>query len=848
MILVRRLILVPILIFFGCIIYAQNGKKMVSLKNILISIENQHNVSFNYLDSDIENITISAVPKNFKLDKKIKYLEQKTKLAFEKISGNIFTIHSSRKKFKICGFIFSKKENTPISDAVIQLENGEKTTTNNEGYFEINTNEPTDYTITNSEFNVLKILANQENSGEKVTFYLDEKAKLIDEVLIKKYISSAIIKNKDGSYLITPKKGGIIPGLIEPDVLQTMLYLPGIYSTDESLSNINVRSGTHDQNLILWNGIKLYQTGHFFGLISTINPYLSNEIKIYKNASPAFYGEGISSVVDISTDSNFSDKNKYSFGINMLNVDVYAKVNISKKTFVEVAARKSYTEFLQSPTYREYFRKAFQNSSIIDFTNQNKIEYSTDQSFSFNDISAKIVQKIGEKNVFTLDFISIDDQLDVTREDETREEEEDHIKNTVYQRNFGTSFTWKSNWNTKNSLMLNVSNSQYELDSKTTNLEDVYSYKKQENYVYDNSIKIDNSYKINAKYRLNAGYQLNLLRVQNTFEDNTSSIFEKTNEKILEHALFAEAKMKDSISRINMTAGFRINYFSQFKKTILEPRFQFTYSLNKNFDINVLGEMKSQAISQQIEHQTDFFGIEKRLWVLANDSTIPVKKSKQVSFGIDFNKNNWFMSLETYYKKVLGINSASQSFQNQYQYINTVGDFQVKGVEFFIQKKISRFLTWANYNFGKSTYYFPELTPKTFQNNFQINHFFSIGGNFEKKGYKLAIGAKWHSGKPETEVLNNSINYSNPNNPSIDFGAPNNHNLEGFFQIDASASYHFKTKKNLDYCFNVSVLNLLNNKNEINEYYKLDIPNNHIDQIKSFSLSRTINASFRISF
>ena len=97
-------------------------------------------------------------------------------------------------------------------------------------------------------------------------------------------------------------------------------------------------------------------------------------------------------------------------------------------------------------------------------------------------------------------------------------------------------------------------------------------------------------------------------------------------------------------------------------------RDRLTYSVNKNLDLNILGEMKSQAISQQIDHQTDFFGIEKRWWILANNTTIPIQKSKQVSFGIDFNKNNWLMTLETYYKKVTGINSSSQGFQNQYQY------------------------------------------------------------------------------------------------------------------------------------------------------------------------------------
>lgn len=58
---------------------------------------------------------------------------------------------------------------------------------------------------------------------------------------------------------------GILPGLIEPDILQTVQALPGIKSIDETVSDINVRGGTNDQNLILWNGIKMYQSGHFLG-------------------------------------------------------------------------------------------------------------------------------------------------------------------------------------------------------------------------------------------------------------------------------------------------------------------------------------------------------------------------------------------------------------------------------------------------------------------------------------------------------------------------------------------------------------------------------------------------------
>ena len=846
-----KLLLISFLIFFGCNIYAQSENSLVPLEKVLSQIENQHNIIFNYLENDVENVSIIAPSKKLTLTKKISYLQGKTKLVFEKISGSIYAVHNNQKRFKICGYILSKENQLPIVDAEIILDSGEKTTSNSDGYFEIYTSQATNYTISSSEFITIKTTGEHLKSGEIAHFFLNEKVKNIEEVFLNnKLITSGISKSKDGSYLILPQKGGVVPGLIEPDVLQTMQYLPGIYSTDESISNINVRSGTHDQNLFLWNGIKLYQTGHFFGLVSTINPYLSNEIRIYKNASPAFYGEGIASVVDISTDNHFSDKNKYSFGMNMLNADVYAKINLSKTNFIEVAARKSYTELLQTPTYKEYFKKAFQNSTVTNFNTQESVDYSAEKNFKFYDISTKFVQKIGKKDVLTLDFITIDDQLDVSHEgfeDNEDDKSEDNFtnNNTIYQRNFGTSFTWNHNWNHKNSSSLIISNSQYELDSKITTLEDIYSKKKEENYVSDSSLKFENRHQISKKYAINAGYQLNLWNTKDLLEDSTISLFQRTYQKVGENALYAEAKMKDSITRVFFTAGVRANYVSQFKKTWLEPRLQFTYGMNKNLFLNILAEEKSQIISQQISQQNDFFGVEKRRWILANNSTIPIQRSKQASLGLDYNDNNWLLTLEAYYKKVHDINTTSQGFQNQFENVKTIGDYDVKGIELLLQKKIRHVFAWVNYNYTDSKYDFPEITPEVFVNNFQINHYFSCGVNYEKNGYKFSLGSKWHSGKPETDILNSTINIENP---IINYGTPNNKSLENFFQADASASYSFRTQKKLKYQFNFAVLNLFNKKNEISEFYRINTSNNSIEQIKSYSFSRTFNVGFRISY
>jgi len=123
-------------------------------------------------------------------------------------------------------------------------------------------------TQTNLEFKILdnRFIAIREK-GKNYTI------QKLEEVVITNYLTSGISKNIDNTITIKPEKFGILPGLIEPDVLQTIQALPGILSADETVSNINVRGGTHDQNLILWNGIKMYQSGHFFGLISAFNPY-----------------------------------------------------------------------------------------------------------------------------------------------------------------------------------------------------------------------------------------------------------------------------------------------------------------------------------------------------------------------------------------------------------------------------------------------------------------------------------------------------------------------------------------------------------------------------------------------
>jgi hypothetical protein len=836
-------------VLFFCFVFAlgikaQDGSKAIALKAILQSIEKQHHVYFNYIEDEIVVVKIEPPKKSLSLNEKIAYLQKKTNLLFEKVDNKFITITNKKEVELVCGFVFSKNDNLPQEGANIKLTNGVSTTTDKRGYFEINIKNATEIGISHIGFIAQKMAILDLKNKNCPKIFLELDILKLDNVIANHYMASGISKTIDGTFVVKPKKLGILPGLIEPDVLQTMLQIPGIYTADESLSSINVRGGTHDQNLFLWNGIKMYQTGHFFGLISAFNPNLANTVSISKNGSSAFYGESVSSVVDISSNTNKFEKNSFSAGINMINLDVYSKFSINKKGFLEIAARKSITDFVETPTYTQYYSKAFQNTTVSNFSTKQNIDYQNDEKFKFYDITLKYSQKIGQKDHVILDFITINDQLNIEQK-ATINAVVQSEKNLLYQKNHGVNLSWKRNWNTKNSSKINIFTSSYELDAEKNKIQD-NQIVKQENIVLDNGFKIENNHIITSNFSFNNGYQFNQIGSTNLDRVNTPAFYRKIKEVLSTHALIVEGKYNDTLSKIYLNAGMRLNYIEEFKKYLFEPRLQFNYGISKSLNLEVLGEFKIQNCFQVIDLHEDYFGVEKRRWIVSNNSTIPIQKSKQASIGFTFNKNNWLLTLDNFYKKVTGINSSGQGFQNQLEFAKINGDYEVFGSEILVQKKINHFITWLSYAYNDNNYYFPDIEQTDLSNNFELNHVVSWAGTYEIGNLKIALGSKWYSGRPETTPI--GIDNSDPLNPIIEYNTPNNKNLEDFFQVNFSTTYKWESSNKTQYKLGLSIINVFNKQNEISEYYRINPSTNSIEDVKTYSLERTPNLSFRVLF
>jgi len=664
----------------------------------------------------------------------------------------------------------------------------------------------------------------------------------LEEITITNYLTKGITQLNDGTTTIKPETFGILPGLIEPDILQTIQALPGILSVDETVSNINVRGGTHDQNLFLWDGIKMYQSGHFFGLISSFNPYTTKRVNVFKNGTRAKYGDGISSVIDMQLSNKIDHEFKAGVGFNLINADAFAKIPLSKKTELQLSTRRSITDLMVTPTYDQYFKRIFQDSDLTS-TKDDSYSISQNEDFYFYDITAKFLYNITKSDKVRVHFLQVNNDLNYD-EQSTINDTNEALNSRLSQQNLAVGITYTKNWSERLSTTSQVYVSKYNLDA--TNF-DVLNNQRliQENEVQDGSAKFDINYIASQNVNINGGYQFSEIGVANLEDVNNPDFRSYIKEVIRSHAIYAESSWLSNNANSHLKFGTRVNYHKKFEMFLVEPRFSFSQRFFNHFRFEILGEPKSQTTSQIIDLQNDFLGIEKRRWMLSDNENIPVIKSKQISIGIHFNKNKLLISAEAYIKYVDGITTRSQGFQNQYQFVNAVGSYQIKGVDFLLNKQFNDLIsTWFSYTYSKNDYTFKTLNNgNPFPNNADIRHAISLAGTYTYNNIKLALGLNWHSGKPNTTpVLNNEVV-----DGLIQYEPPNSSNLKDYLRADFSTTYEFNISDHTRAILGTSIWNITNKKNILNTYYTLE-NQDMVSKVENQSLGITPNLSFRLQF
>ena len=266
------------------------------------------------------------------------------------------------------------------------------------------------------------------------------------------------------------------------------------------------------------------------------------------------------------------------------------------------------------------------------------------------------------------------------------------------------------------------------------------------------------------------------------------------------------------------------------------------------WNLEILGEMKSQTASQIGELQDDFLGLENRRWILANNQDIPVQKSKQLSGGLTFKENGWLLSLEHFFKEVKGITTEGQSFQNQLEPVAATGSYAVQGTEILIQKQFRNFYAWLSDTWNNNNYKFDNYSPYKFPSNFEIAHTINTAAIYELYNFKIALGSRWFTGRPVTNPISSQTSYDFGGVPTILYKDPNSENIDNFFQVNFSAAYLWKLSNTTHLQFGISILNIFNKKNIINRYYRVNTDTEAIEVVNTYSVERTPNALIKLSF
>ncbi|RZN79714.1 MAG: TonB-dependent receptor [Winogradskyella sp.] len=660
----------------------------------------------------------------------------------------------------------------------------------------------------------------------------------LDEVFIQNYLTKGLAKTINGKIEITPQKFGILPGLSEPDILQTIQTLPGIISVDERISNINIRGGTNDQNLILYEGIRMYQTGHFFGLISAFNPYLTEKVNVTVNGTKAKYGSGVSSAISIENSNEIGDKPESGAGFNLLSVDGFSKFQLSKNTELQLSARRSYTDALLTPTYDNYLERIFNNSELEDLYATPDSELQQNERFFFYDASLKFLHDINKKSAIRANLLTIFNRLDydIISPNNSLVNTESQLSQRSYAGNINYNYKWSES--TDMNAQLSYSNYRLFGNNAITTQELT-----QENEVIDIGVRVDFLKAIDKNLNLNFGYQFNEVGVSNLEDVSNPRFRSSVKEVIKTHGIYGEAEFISNSKNTYGRIGLRGNYLDKFSTVLFEPRFVFSQKFLNHFRLELLGEVKNQSITQIIDLQQDFFGIEKRRWQLANTSDVPILKSNQFSVGLNYKKKGWLISAEAYIKNVSGISTRSQGFQNQFQLARAIGDYNIKGIDILLNKQFKNFGTWLSYSYSKNDYEFEFLNnDQDFPNNLDITHILNFSTTYEIENLKLSAGLNWHSGKPYT-----SPSVNQPNKNTIEYDNPNAERLPSYLRADVSARYSFQVADDVFGEVGASVWNLLDRENVINRFYTLNSGSQIIEN-NELALGFTPNFSLRLKF
>ncbi len=193
-----------------------------------------------------------------------------------------------------------------------------------------------------------------------------------------------------------------IPLVGVPDVMRLAYASTGVTTGADGFGGMSVRGGETNQNLVLFDGIPVYNAQHGFGLFSIFNSSVIKSAKLYKGAFPSRYSGRLSSVLDIRTrEGSFRKfKGDVSLGLFTGTASIEGPI-IKEKASYLISIRRTFVD----PWIRNVTRAINNNegSTALHF-----FDFNGKLNFSLGDFSKLYISHYSGNDSFDTDLTSTD--------------------------------------------------------------------------------------------------------------------------------------------------------------------------------------------------------------------------------------------------------------------------------------------------------------------------------------------------------------------------------------------------------------------------------------------------------
>ena len=552
-----------------------------------------------------------------------------------------------------------------------------------------------------------------------------------------------------------------VPALLgEVDVLKALQLLPGVQSGGEGQSGLYVRGGSPDQNLILLDGVPVYNVAHLFGFFSVFNPDAIKDVKLVKGGFPARYGGRLSSVLEINMkEGNMKEfHGAGSIGLVASRLTLEGPIKTDKTSFL-ISGRRTYIDLLARPLIRNAF--AADGGS-------------GDAGYFFYDVNAKINHIFSKRDRLYFSVYGGTDRFFADRQDND-DNFRDAFNSKLDWGNLTSALRWNHLWTPKLFSNTSLTYTRYKLGvSSEVKTEDLLNNTMEEfslqydSGIYDWALRQDFDYYLNPDHFIRFG----ISGINHSFEPGEFALFADNGFFQIDTTLgqvditsqefdaYIEDDMKIT-EKLKANVGLHFSLFNVQNTiyTSAQPRLSMRYMINDDQSLKFSFATMNQYINLLT---SETIGLPSDIWV-PTTARIKPQSSWQVAAGYAFKlTEDLDMTIEAYYKSLDNLVSYKEGegfFDDSLREWGdrvTQGSGTSYGAEFFVQKKTGAFTGWIGYTLSWSIREFEELN---FGNPFPFvydrRHDASIVLQYELSD-RINISGTWVYGTGNAVSLANS--------------------------------------------------------------------------------------------